>query len=490
LIEELFRFAVRDRRDAVATSVGGATRSYAELDARSEALAAWLLQMVEPGRRLLLVAANGHEWVEAFLASQKAGVPLVPLHPRSGPREIAHAAAQSAPGALVHDGDGTQPWLAALPARLATLALGQDYEAVVGAAVPDVTHRHAPESMVVYTSGSTMQPRGVRLGATALLATTFVNQLLAPLGSDDRVLVCTPLAHRVALTRLIHALSVGATSVLVPRYSADRLGPTIAAERATVVGAVPTALRDLCARHAAGELAPLPLVRHLLVSGEPLTEPLRAALPRVFPNARLHAFYATTETGPVLVLEHDDALRRPSASGRPLPGVEIRLAADGEVLVRSSAPGWLIADGYLGRDDGDLLDADGWVHTGDVASADTEGFYTIVDRRKDMILSGGMNISSLEVEQVLAGCEGVAEVAVTAGPDARYGEQVVAWVVPEPARALTEQALTEHFVERAASFKKPRQVRFVDALPRTPAGKIDKRALRAQLASAAEVSRT
>jgi fatty-acyl-CoA synthase len=189
------------------------------------------------------------------------------------------------------------------------------------------------------------------------------------------------------------------------------------------------------------------------------------------------------------VLEGEESLRRPGAAGRLLPGVEVRLAAyddsaseAGEVLVRSTESDWLLAAGYVDEDDGQLFDSEGWVHTGDVATVDGDGYYSIVDRRKDMILSGGLNVSSLEVEQVLGRCPGVSEVAVTARPDARYGERVVAWVVSDPAVELSKLSLTEFFVAHAASYKKPREIHFVDALPRTPAGKIDKRGLRERLA--------
>ena len=133
-----------------------------------------------------------------------------------------------------------------------------------------------------------------------------------------------------------------------------------------------------------------------------------------------------------------------------------------------------------------FTDADGWFSTGDVATVDDDGFYTIVDRKKDMILSGGMNIASKEVEEIVATHPGVAEVAVTGEPDARFGERVVAWVVRRPDATVGEAEIVNHVATRAASYKKPSVVHFVEGLPRSPTGKVLKRALKADVNAGGE----
>ena len=183
-------------------------------------------------------------------------------------------------------------------------------------------------------------------------------------------------------------------------------------------------------------------------------------------------------------------LTHPRSCGRALQGVDVRLVREdgsdapsrepGEVVVRAGEPGtYTVAAGYLGAAGVEpFTDADGWFHTGDVATVDEDGFYVIVDRKKDMILSGGMNIASKEVEEIVASHDGVLEVAVTGEPDPRFGERVVAWVVRRDGSMSAEAEIVAYVASQAASYKKPSVVRFVESLPRSPTGKVQKRALR------------
>ena len=252
---------------------------------------------------------------------------------------------------------------------------------------------------------------------------------------------------------------------------------------------MPTALKDLLGLRRTGDLGPMPGVRNVFLSGESVGADLLHQIAALFPNARFSSAYGSTEAGLVTFLDHEHQLEHPRSCGRALPGVEVRLVdndgidvgtgAPGEILVRAGDPGtYTVAAGYLGSDGVEsFTDAEGWFHTGDVATLDEGGFYTIVDRKKDMILSGGMNIASKEVEEIVASHPDVAEVAVTGEPDPRFGEKVVAWVVRRPDATVGEAEIVSHVASHAASYKKPRAVRFVDALPRSPTGKVLKRAL-------------
>ncbi len=344
--------------------------------------------------------------------------------------------------------------------------------------------------MIVYTSGTTALPKGVVYTGHTQVTSVFVPQLMAGYDPSDRFLLFTPLAHRAAQPLLLCALFIGATTRLLTTYSADALVAEIREHGVTVLVGVPTALKDLLVLLQRDEIEPLTGVRHLLMTGETVDAGLLGEIMSLFPHARFSSAYGSTEAGLVTYLDHEHQLSHPRSCGRALPGVEVRLVTEdgsdarngepGEILVRAGVPGtYTVAAGYLGAAGVEpFTDGDGWFRTGDIAVLDADGFYTIVDRKKDMILSGGMNISSREVEEVVASHPGVREVAVTGEPDTRFGERVVAWVVLQPGFDVGSDEIIAHASSLAASYKKPSVVRFIDALPRSPTGKILKRALR------------
>ena len=268
------------------------------------------------------------------------------------------------------------------------------------------------------------------------------------------------------------------------------VGMVVVAIGITALVGVPTALKDLLRLLRTDELEPMAGVRHVFMSGESVGSDLLREIMSLFPNARFGTAYGSTEAGLVTFLDHEHQLAHSRSCGRALQGVEVRLLDDsgseaatgepGEVVVRAGTPGtYTVAAGYLGSSGVEpFTDEDGWFHTGDVATVDEEGFYVIVDRKKDMILSGGMNIASKEVEEIVASHAGVEEVAVTGEPDERFGERVVAWVVRRAVSDVAGAEIISHVASQAASYKKPSVVRFVDSLPRSPTGKVLKRALR------------
>jgi acyl-CoA synthetase (AMP-forming)/AMP-acid ligase II len=242
----------------------------------------------------------------------------------------------------------------------------------------------------------------------------------------------------------------------------------------------------------ARRVPPIESVRHVLMSGEPLTDRALETARAIFPRARLHHFYASTQTGPVLLLDDEHMSARSGLSGYPLPGVEVRLVSSGnepvddaptgtgELQVRSGPPGsWYTSLGYVSDTGTPLADGDGWVDTGDIARPTPDGGFAVVDRATDMILTGAMNVSPREVEAVMGQHPAVLEVAVIGVPDERYGERIVAFVVAAPAEHPVPAELIQFVATRAASYKKPSAVLLVDELPRLSTGKVDKAALRA-----------
>ncbi len=493
-VAHLCRGGARRAPDRVAVESGAGSITFAELDRRSESLARYLQGAVGSGKRVGIYCSNRIEWVETYIAAHKAGIPAVPINHRYRYRELEHILGDGDLGLVVHDdpalGDDD---VRNLLANVETLAVGGAYERAASGNLADpVAPRSSDEDLIVYTSGTTALPKGVVYTRRTQLTSVAVPQLVVGYDPSDRFLLFTPLAHRAAQPLLLCALFMGATTHLLSQYSPTGLVAAIREHDITALVGVPTALKDLLGLLRAEELEPLLGVRHVFMSGETVSFDLLGDIRLLFPNARFSTAYGSTEAGLVTFLDHEYQLSHPRSCGRALQGVEVRLISDdggeagtdelGEVLVRAGTPGsYTVAAGYLGRSGVEsFTDVDGWFHTGDVATVDADGFYSIVDRKKDMILSGGMNIASKEVEEIVLSHADVQEVAVTGEPDERFGEHVVAWVVLRPGVAVTEGEIISHAASQAASYKKPSVVRFVDSLPRSPTGKVLKRALRAE----------
>jgi acyl-CoA synthetase (AMP-forming)/AMP-acid ligase II len=438
------------------------------------------------GGRVGLYLANRREWAEAFFACQLAGIGVVPINDRYQERELRHLVEDAGIGLVVSDGAAHRgDVLAGLRGDVDTLLVGDAYERALAGAGP-ARPRYSDESAVLYTSGTTALAKGVRLTqANQALGTFLGPATLLAMTAADTVLIATPLGHRVGQVRLLGGLLTGARTVLTSDARPGTLVDAVAQFGVTVTGMVPTIARDL----AFSDTRPGPRLaslRVLSVTGEAMTAELRERVAAMLPGTELWTFFASTETGLATALPPEQFTARPRSSGRPLPGVELAVldletgtpgrTGSGEVLVRSGEPGsYAVGAGYVGAAAASpFTDEDGWFHTGDIGVLDADGWLEITGRSKDMILSGGFNIAAQEVEDVLRQHPGVRDVAVTGEPDERFGERVVAWVVPGAGEGPTADELREFTGARVAAFKRPRVVRFVDELPRTATGKIAK----------------
>jgi len=220
------------------------------------------------------------------------------------------------------------------------------------------------------------------------------------------------------------------------------------------------------------------------VTGEAFPIEVKMSLMKRFPNVRLVSYYASTEAGIVSSIMHKDILCKPNSVGHPLPGVEVKIIDDngnelpkgeiGEIIVRCGKPGMFsVMKGYYKdpEQSREVFIGD-WLRTGDMGMIDEDGFLYIVDRKRDMIISGGFNIYSREVEMVLEGNEKISEVAVIGVPDEKFGEAVKAFIVLKPGVEATEEEIREYCKERLASYKKPKYIEFVNTLPRNTVGKV------------------
>ena len=424
---------------------------------------------------------------------------MVPVNTRLTAHEVEHIATDSQPAVFAYHA-GSRAALAGIVRQLPGCRTVVTGEALAGeVAFGDLAAGEGPlpavpleaeDCMIIYTSGTTGKPKGaVITHANQLIQHGYINAVEWGIGADDRYLVTTPLAHRTGLGRLTNALCLGGTVVVMDKFDAAQAVELIRRERITVLGMVPTVARMLLP-HIERDPDKCSSLRRLIVTGEAFPVELKRRVISLLPNAQIYSFFAMTEAGAVTSLGHAEQFTHPASVGRPTPGVEIRLidAAGrdvavnevGELLVRAGAPGrYTTLRAYYNRpQETAAAIRDGWFCTGDLARRDAEGYLYIVDRKKDMVLSGGFNIYTKEVEQALLSHEAVADAAVIGVPDAVYGEAVAAFVELKPGAAASAETLIEHCRTLIAGYKKPKHVFFVDALPRNALGKALKNELR------------
>lgn len=490
------------QRVAYVDDLDGAQTTFAQLEERSNRLADSLrTKGVRPGDRVGLLCLNSPQMMEIYIAVAKLGAISVPVNFRLHPDEIAYVLADSGATVLFVSTpfvEAAQQALAQTSAvrevlRVPALAEratgdGGDLEDLIGAGSPErvvVDIGHDDVCVIMYTSGTTGRPKGAMLTH----GNFFYNAINAMgfdsgLGRSDVTISAAPLFHIGALgVHTLPFLFVGASVVIVEAFAPDRWVEAAARHGVTKAFLVP-AMWAAVAQSPALETADLSALRVAISGGAPCPMPVISAM-----KSRGIAFtegFGMTETSPnAACLQPEDVLEHAGSVGRPVSFVDfcIRDEMDQEVAVGQVGElclrGPSIFVGYWNRPEATAeAIRDGWFHTGDLARVDKEGFYTLVDRKKDMVITGGENVYPIEVEQVLYGHPEVAEVAVIGAPDEEWGEIVVAVVVLTAGSSLTPDELRAWARERIAHFKAPRRVTFIEALPRNATGKILKRELR------------
>jgi malonyl-CoA/methylmalonyl-CoA synthetase len=399
--------------------------------------------------------------VVAHVAALRLGLVVVPVNGAYREREVAHIARDARPAAAIVDDPARGEWIRhASSSRVHVTSPDVDLPdhpaPTLDATTPD------DPAMLCYTSGTTGSPKGALLTHGNVLSSPEALRIAWRWTPDDRLVLALPLFHMHGLGVGLHGtLLAGASAVLQPRFDPDRVLDAARAEHATLFFGVPTMYERLARSPRAPELAGL----RLCVSGSaPLPAALHVAL-TTQAGVRVLERYGLTET--VMNASNPyDGERRAGTVGFALPGVEIRLGDGDEILVR----GPNVFSGYWQRADATRTAfVDGWFATGDVGAFDDDGYLRIVGRSKELIISGGFNVYPREVEDVLRGFPGVADVAVVGTPSDEWGELVTAVVVGD---GVDADALLEYAAGELAPYKQPRAVRFVDELPRNALGKV------------------
>jgi fatty-acyl-CoA synthase len=480
--------------------------TYAEFARRCQKLGAALTAAgVERGDRVGFLSFNTHRLLEGYFGAPLARAIVMPLNVRLTPAELGAILRHSEARVLLFENDFAplvEHLLAVWP-YMQTINLDTEYEALIERAGPgDFDIMSADEDSIAelfYTSGSTGTPKGVMLSHRTVYMHAMA--VAGTFNHDDSgvELHTIPLFHANGWGRPQTSTMMGQKQVMVRRFDPAGVCKLIAEEGVTAMSLVPTMAGALLQFAGRGSFS-FPTLKQIHIGGAAASPELIARMEQVFPGATVMGGYGLTETcpvassarlkGTVVYADEADRFRRQAMAGWPLPGTEIRvvdgqmadvprdMATVGEVVISGDN----VMDGYFREPEATAAVMSGpWFHSGDMAVWDTEGYIHIVDRKKDIIISGGENISSIEVEKAIAAHPGVLEVAVVGAPDPNWGEIPVAIVVRHAESAVNEEDLRIFIAPRLAKFKMPRRYEFVPGpLPKGGTGKVLKRELREQ----------
>lgn len=487
---------------ATAMAFEGREISWGALADRTRRLAIWLGKAgVNPGDRVALAMGNRPEFIEILVAVSRLGAISVPLNFRLAAPEMAYILEHSEAQVVVSDPlavdtiravgtyEGERHLHVGVEAEDNTVA----YTTAVQATVPEgqvwLDVAESEPALIMYTSGTTGRPKGAVLTYMNLLAqssTLIAAWSMRPRGEVN--LISSPLFHIGALGSVAPSLLLGATMVIAPSggFEAGEVIDTIQSHGVTSMFLVPAQWQLIC-DELERDPRPLPTLRVASWGAAPASETLLRRIAALLPDTEIVALFGQTEMSPVTcVLEGKDAIRKVATVGRPAPQVSIRVVDQDMVDVPPGEIGEIVYRGpgtmshYWNDPEGTAAAfAGGWFHSGDLVSVDDEGFVTVRDRTKDMLISGGENIYSVEVENVLGAHPAVAEVSLVGRDDPKWGQIPVAVVALRPGAAAPDlEELRDWAGAQLARFKLPRALEVVEALPRNATGKVDKLKLR------------
>jgi long-chain acyl-CoA synthetase len=473
--------------ESVAVKLGDIQLSYAELDEAAGRVAGLLrAKGMRPGDRIGVMLPNVPYFAVVYYGILRAGGVVVPMNVLLKEREVAYYLGDSdarlmfawhefADAAHAGSDDANADCLLVEPGDFESLLARSEHR-------PEVVERGRNQTAVIlYTSGTTGTPKGAELTHDNLARNVEIAIGLFHLGDDAVTLGALPLFHSFGQTCGLNAtIRAGGCLTLVPRFDAGTALEVIQRDRVTVFEGVPTMYGALL-NHPERERFDASTLRLCVSGGAAMPVEVMRSFEEAFGCAILEG-YGLSETSPIASFNHPDRERKPGSIGTPVDGVEMRLAGEdgrqlgvgevGEILIR----GHNVMKGYWRRPDATAeAIRGGWFHTGDLARVDDDGYFFIVDRKKDMVIRGGYNVYPREIEEVLYEHEAVREAAVIGVPHPELGEEVAAAVVLVPGAGVDEAEILEFVKGQVAAYKYPRLVWFVDELPKGSTGKILKR---------------
>ena len=466
-----------------ALAPGGARLSFSELENRVKRIAAALSSHgFKAGDRLALLLPNGPEYIELVYACSWLGVIAVPLNTRLARAEIDRVLADAAPHGLVRHSSLPTPTVQISWQRV----LDQDPLETRTDLPPDVLYDPEAILALIYTSGTTGQPKGVMVTHANILANIHHFNYWMRYTEGAVYLHVAPLFHIADFPAIFAAPAFGASQITIPKFDLQTLCETVERERVTHTVLVPTMI-NLLTQFPDVRKYDLSTLAVLAYGGSPMAPELIQHTRELLPQVKLVQVYGLSETGFLTGLQDQEHTQdRLLSCGRPCPGIDLQITDESGNQVETGKPGELVARGanimpgyWNNREQTALAFRNGSFCTGDIGYQDSEGYFYILDRVKDMIVTGGENVYSGEVEAVIYAHPAVREAAVFGIPDPKWGELVMACVVPKPGIALTVDELLAYCRQSLATYKIPRRVEFLDTeLPKSGSGKILKRMLR------------
>ncbi|MCC6474172.1 MAG: long-chain-fatty-acid--CoA ligase [Burkholderiales bacterium] len=491
--------SARRNPDKIAVVDGSARITYGELDALADRIASALIALgARRGVNVALLSRNSLAFVAVHFGVARSGATLVPVNFLLAPPELEYVLAHCGASILFFSPEfapAVQSLRARLPAMGSCVCIGGggpdwalDYHALLRSARTQAPRAAVAESdayTIMYTSGTTGRPKGVVSSHRSRVQVAVQGALDYGMRAEQVTLLPLPLFHMGALNTcfMSHMLS-GATVVLMSKFDVAEFLATSQRERASYWFLAPSPIHSIVEWPRLGSFD-LSSVRWCMYGGAPMPQEIIRRAAERLPSMRFIQGYGSTEAGQLTVVGPEDHPHRASTCGRPVVLAQVRVVDD---ACREVAPGEVgeivtrgpnAMTGYY-KADADTAEAfaGGWLHTGDLARREPDGFLTIVERKKDMIISGSENIYPKEVEEVLYAHPSVQDAAVFGIPDEKWGESVCAALVLRPGAVLSEAEVIQWCRSRLAGYKKPRKVVFMDAFPRTSIGKIAKAELR------------
>ena len=483
--------------DATAVVSDGIRLTFSELDQRVGTLGSALRNAgLKIGDRVGLLAANELEYIEIQAACLRSGFTLVPLNTRLALPELEFIVNDCEPAILI-GGRSEHARLKALGRKKSfqkIIGLGDSndihpYDDLITSALPDPSADPLDPDLsctILYTSGTTGRPKGAVIDRKGLTARIFVNALELESTANDVFVACLPMFHIAAFLAYASVFR-GGTAVMLPEFTPENCFNLLQKENATSMVLVPTMIRMLLDIPAIDDFDPSNL-RMIVYGGESIPPAVLKKAVEQF-QCGFHQQYGMTETGAQSVLRSEDHLSDDNevlaSAGSDAVSFEVRLVDDNDNNVPDGEPGEIVCRGpavmteYWRRpEETEKTLRNGWMHTGDIGRRDKNGYLHIIDRRNDMIVSGGENVYPREVEQILMGHPQVSEAAVLGIPDPKWGEAVACVLTGE---APDEKSLERYLRERVAGYKLPRKWFRLDELPRNPTGKVLKNVLKEKL---------
>ena len=504
-LSDVLRRAAKRNPGKTAIVCGNVSWSYAEFDGICNRLAnSFIGEGVAFGDRVAILSRNSHAFAAVRYALARIGAVLVPINFMLNAEEVAYILRHSGASVLLVDAAHAELGAAAAEKNTAVaniMGLPSEKSSACPAGLPSFddllqSDSASPETVVdqqdlaqiIYTSGTESSPKGALLTHGAVLWEYVTCVVEAEIGEKDTLLHALPLYHCAQLDAFLGpALYVGATNIITAAPTPDNLLPLIERFKVNSFFAPPTVWIAMLRSPLFDSTDLSGLQKAYYGASIMPVEVLREIMTRL-PELRLWNLYGQTEIAPVAtMLKPEDQLRKAGSAGRAALNVETRIINDngedvsvgeiGEIVHRSPQ---LLSAYYQDAERSEAAFEGGWFHSGDLATIDDEGFITVVDRKKDMIKTGGENVSSREVEETLYGLDAVSEVAVIGLPDAKWIEAVTAVIVLKDGKTLSEAEVQDYSKQNLANFKIPKRIVFADSLPKNPSGKILKRELRQQ----------